>query len=296
LVNDRDFNALQSEVQDVRRRVDELTTQNRKMEKALSSLADSVGKVVASARKRERRVSLNSFVAYCLFTVLLGGGFFMLYQSRASKLVGERNHAVQSRDAARQKVAELQTKVQDREKASAAAYDYWKLLRDGKRSEAISRYSKVELSELSPTERELFSAGVKKARAEMVDAGYLSGLDSYRRNNFAKAATDLRRALAYEAEGSRAAQMRYYLGVAQYKMGKHGEAVRQLELALAGGAKRAGISDARFYLAAALEQRGDFEEARAQYDKFASANPKHSLAVAARRKSAALARKATRTN
>lgn len=273
-----------------------MSAQNRSMQKSLTSLADSVGKVVANAKRGERRVSLNSFVAYCLFTVLLGGGFFMLYQSRASKLVGERDHAVQARDAARQKVAELQDKVSSSEKARIAAYEYWKLLRDGKRSEAISRYSTVELSNLSPTERELFSAGVKKARAEMVDAGYLSGLDAYRRNNFAKATTDMRRALAYEAEGSRAAQMRYYLGVAQHKMGKHGEAVRQLELALAGGVKRAGISDARFYLAAALEQRGDLEEARAQYVKFASAHPKHPLSIAARRKSATLARKATRTN
>ncbi len=283
----------------LRRKLDEQGAMVRRNQLALTELAESVGKLVVSQRTRERRFTLNSFVAYLLFTVLLGGGFFMLYQSRAGELVAARDRAESDRAVASERATALAAQVEAREQAAHAAHAYWQLLRDGKRSEAIAQYADVQGAELTPTEREIFAEGEKKARAEMVDAGFLAGLDAFRAGKLADAASELRRALAYEEEGTRAAQMRYYLGVSLVKGGKPGDAedgTKQLELALAGRIDKAGVVDARYWLAVGLEALGRLDEARAEYDRFATAQPQHPLSVGARRKSAALARTARPRN
>ena len=144
--------------------------------------------------------------------------------------------------------------------------------------------------------RALFADAVDRARSEIVDAGYLTGLDAFRRRNYDVAVTELRRGLAYQAEGARAAEMRYHLGVALYKKGDPEEAASVLSLALAGRVEAAGFTDTRFYLAAALEQLGRYAEARTEYDRFVTEFPQSPLAPAARQKSVQLARVAVPRN
>lgn len=295
-MNDRDFNELREQVDTLSRRVDEQATLVRKTQTSMSSLADSVAHVVARQRKSDRRLHLNSFVAYLLFTVLLGGGFFALYSSRTGDMLKQRDDALAERDSARVRVDQLSTELAARQASETKAYDFYLLLRDDKGAEAIARHADVEKEKLTPTERELFSQGVGKARGEIVDAGYLSGIDAYRQNNFDRAISELRRGLAYQGEGARAAQMRYYLGVSLYKKGEHEAASRQLELAMAGGVETAGLIDARFYLAAAFEQLGRYADARTEYAKFASAHPRSPLAMAARSKATRLTRAAVPKN
>lgn len=288
--------ALREDVESLRRRLDEQAALIRRTNTAVTSLADSLGKVVGGQRKRERWVNLNSFVAYTLFTVLLGGGFFMLYDQRAGDLLAARDGAIAERDTANQKIEVLQNAASARDAAEKAAHEYYELLRDDRRSEAIARYPELETQRLTPTERALFAEGVKSARAQIVDAGYLTGLDAYRAGDLDKSVTELRTALAYEVEGPRSAQMRYYLGLSYYKKADYDAAARQLELSLAGRVDQAGVTDVRFYLATCLEKIGQLEQARTEYDKFASANPNHEWTVTARRRSAQLARRGIRTN
>src|SRR3989304_1198738 len=64
------------------------------------TLAAALKEVVQRQDRYERGLNLNSFVAYVLFTVLLGGGFFLLYRSRADRLVRERGLALRQRAVA----------------------------------------------------------------------------------------------------------------------------------------------------------------------------------------------------
>ena len=295
-MNNQDINQLREEVGDLGRRVEAQSALVHKTQRAVSGLAESVAQVVARHKRRDRSFTLNSFVAYLLFTVLLGAAFFALYRTRAGNLVHERDVALAATEESRRNAEALQEELAARDASATAAYEFLTLLSEDKRSEAVTAYANLARERLTPAEREVFAAGVKKARAEIVDAGYLAGLDAFRKSDYESAVGELRRGLAYQQEGPRAAQMRYYLGVSLYKQGAHEEASRQLELALAGRVDEVGVTDARFYLAAAFEQLGRFAEARAEYDKFASANPKSNLAYAARRKSAELARMAKPKN
>ncbi|MBE7450486.1 MAG: hypothetical protein HS111_16785 [Kofleriaceae bacterium] len=284
------------ELEAVRRRLDDQAVLLRKHQQAVAELAESVGKVVVGQRRRERWINVNSFVAYLLFTVLLGGAFLTLYRSRARELVHARDAAVRERDSARDRARALDETVGRRDAGAAAAFAYYQLLEQGKRSEAVARYAELELDALTPTERAVFEQGHKQARAALVDAGYLAGLDAARDGDHGRAIAELRRALAYEDEGPRAAQMRYYLGVALVKSGDADKGRRELELALAGRVEQSGALDVRYWLAAALEALGEVAAARTELDRFASAHPTHPLATTARRKAALLARRTPAAN
>jgi TolA-binding protein len=284
------------EVDTLRMRLDEQGAVLRRTHQAVVGLAESLGKVVAHQRRRERGLSLNSFVAYTLFTLLLGGAFFMLYTTRAGDLVEARDAALRSREETRAQLRSLESEVDARERASATALEYYQLLRDGRHAEVVARYPEIERQDLTPTESALFASGVEQAKGELVDAGYLAGLDAFRAGDLDKATTELRTALAYEDNGPRTEQMRYYLGVALFKQRDHEEAVRQLELAIAGRVQKQGMTDVRYYLAAALDGLGEFDKARIEYQRYVTEEPGSVLAWTARRRAAQLSRRPQGTN
>jgi tetratricopeptide (TPR) repeat protein len=292
----QDSPEVREELEALRRRLDDHGALLRKNQQALSELAESVARLVTTQRRRERWMNANSFVAYLIFTLVLGGAFLTLYRSRARELVNARDTAVHERDDARSRAKMLDETLAKRDAGTKNAFEYFQLLQAGKRAEAVAKYAELDPAALTPTEKLVFEQGHKQAREALVDAGYLAGLDAAKDGDQTKAISELKRALAYEEEGPRAAQMRYYLGVALVKTKEPEKGKRELELALAGRVEQSGAVDARFWLATALEAMGDLAAARTEYDKFASAQPNHPLSVAARRKSMALARKATPTN
>lgn len=288
---------VRADLEALRRRLDDHGVVQRKTQQALSELAESVGKLVVSQRRRERWLNVNSFGAYLLFTLVLGAAFLKLYDYRAGDLVHDKRAAVSELAAARDRVETLEKQLQARDDSGAAAFAYYQLLQDPKkRAEAVTRFGELDPAALTPTEQVVFSQGHKKAREELVDAGYLGGLDAAKVGDHAKAIAELRKALAYEEEGPRAAQMRYYLGVALVKTGEPEKARRELELALAGRVEQTGAADARYWLASALEGMGELDLARTEYDRFASSQPQHPLSVSARRKAMTLAHKTVPTN
>src|SRR5262245_65830641 len=90
-----------TELDGLRRRADDHNALLKRHQVAVTQLTESVAALVALGRKRERWLNLNSFVAYLLFTVLLGGALFFLYRSRVGELEAKRALAIAERDAAR---------------------------------------------------------------------------------------------------------------------------------------------------------------------------------------------------
>lgn len=278
-----------ADVRELKRDMGEAHAISTRTYNAVTTLAGSLKEVISRQNRYDRGLNLNSFVAYLLFTVLLGGGFFLLYRSRADRLVSERDQAIRARESAIGETRGVRKELVERDEAAKKAQDFWSLLKNGKKAEAIALFPEISHERLTAVERQVFDEGVTRARAEIVDAGFTGGVEAFQKEQWKAAATALKRALTYEDEGPRAAQMRYYYGVALSKQGDYAEASRQLELAIAGGAERTVGPDARYYLANAFELLRQNEPARAEYEKFATGRPTHPLANAARRKAAAIA-------
>ena len=237
----------------LRRRLDDQAAQTRKTQAQVTQLAESIAALVELGRRRTRWLNLNSFAAYLIFTILLGGAFYFVYQSRAHELVVVRDRAVADRDRA----------LADRDAATRRA--------DDAAAKLVAQQA----------------AAAQAAESSAVDATVKSAQAAVRAGHFGEVVAPLEKALASEAPGARAAEMHYLLGLAYGSKNQLDKAVTHLQAAVDGDVTD---DDARFQLASVLDRVGQWAKARGEYDKFATAHPQSPNAVFAMRRSATLAR------
>jgi hypothetical protein len=271
----------------LRRRIDDQGMQARTTHQQVTQLTESIAALVEIQRRRTRGINLNSFVAYLIFTVLCGAGFYFLYQSRANELVDSRESAVRERDAAHKRAEELAAAKTAREQADTRAWEVYQLLESGKRSEATAKLDALRDLPLSRTERAILAARAHETQVMEVDAALKAATASFKAGRHQDVIAPLEAALVHEPTGARAASMRYFLGIAYAKAGTLDKAVAYLQQALDADVEH---DDARFQLASALDRAGAYARARAEYDRFATAFPQSQFTGYATRRSAALAR------
>jgi tetratricopeptide (TPR) repeat protein len=271
----------------LRRRLDDQTSQGRKTQQQVSQLAESIAALVDTQRRRTRNLNLNSFVAYLIFTMLCGAGFYLLYSSRAHELVDARERAEHERDAAVRRADDLTAKSTAREQADGRAWDIYQLLETHKRTEATAKLDASRDLPLSRTERAILAARAHETQVMEVEAALKAAAASLKAGRHADMIAPLEAALSGEPAGARSASMHYYLGVAYAKVGPMDKAIAHLQTAVGADVDQ---EDARFQLASALDRSGAYAKARGEYDRFATAHPQSSLAVFAMRRSSTLAR------
>ena len=271
----------------LRRRLDDQGAQGRKTQHQVTQLADSIGALVAEQRRRSKWANLNSFVAYLIFTLLVGAGFYLLYRSRAHELVEARDAAQRERDQATKRADDADAKATARAAADTKAWEVYQLLDAGKRSEAAGKLAALGDLPLSRTERAVLAARAHETQVMEVDSALKAAATSFRAGRYAEVIAPLEAALISEPAGARASTMRYYLGIAYAKGNQLDRAITLLTTAVAAEVEQ---EDARFQLASALDRAGQYARARTEYDRFATAHPQSQLAVFAMRRSATLAR------
>jgi tetratricopeptide (TPR) repeat protein len=271
----------------LRRRIDDQAAIGRKTQQHVTQLAESIGALVDQQRRRSWWLNLNSFVAYVLFTVLCGTGFYMLYRSRANELVDARDTAKRERDVAVLRADKATAAASAREQADQRAWEVYQLLEAGKRGEAAGKLDAIRGLPLSRTERAVLAARAHETQVMAVDAALKAAAAAFKAGRHGEVIAPLEAALVGEPAGTRAASMHYYLGVAYAKTQQLDKAITHLTAALPGEAEH---QDARFQLASALDRGGQYATARVEYDRFATAHPQSYLAVFALRRSATLAR------
>jgi TolA-binding protein len=301
---------LVSELLTLRRRADEHTSALRASQLAVTQLTASVATLVEQQRKRDRSINLNSFVAYLLFTVLLGGASYFMYRSRVAGL----NAAPRTGDAAA--LAAARSQLAAHSAAADEAHRLYQLGLAGQRDAVASglassphQFTLTERAALAalaqspaaPPPDDASGAGSASSAGSAApppgDAPIVGGqlgaaIEAYQRGDAASATEQLRAVLAAAPSPADETTARYYLGMASAKLGDVRTAIAELRAALAGDAKRIGLVDTRYQLGLLHEQVGDQARARAAFDRFATEHPKHPLAVEARRRSAALGRPA----
>jgi tetratricopeptide (TPR) repeat protein len=270
----------------LRRRLDEQTNQSRKTQQQVTQLTESIAALVEGQRRRTRRINLNSFVAYVIFTILCGAAFYALYARRAGELVDAGDRAKVDAAAATRRADEAVASVAARQAADARAWEIYQLIEQGKRAEATEKLAASGGVALSRTERAILAARVHEPRVPDVDAVLKAATASFRAGRYPEVIAPLEAALVGEPAGARAASMRYFLGIAYSKTGPLDKAVTYLQAAVDAGVAHV---DARFQLASVLDRNGASAAARAEYDKFVAAYPQSQFAAYARGRSAALA-------
>jgi tetratricopeptide (TPR) repeat protein len=271
----------------LRRRLDEQANQHRKTQTQVTQLADSIAALVTAQRRRSRWLNINSFVAYLIFTMLCGGAFYLLYQSRAREMVGDHNRVINERDTAAHKNKQLTEQIAARDAADAKAWESFQLLETGKREEAAKKLAELTGAPLSKFERMVLDTRAKQAEVMQVDASLKGAANAFKAGRHADVIGPLEVALTLETVGPRAALMHYYLGVAYAKGGALEKAIAHLQSAVEGDVE---MEDARFHLASALDRSGLWGKARVEYERFATGHPMSSYTAFATRRAGTLSR------
>jgi tetratricopeptide (TPR) repeat protein len=270
------------ELEALKKRADDHGTALKKHQAAVTQLSEAVTALVALGKKRNRWINVNSFVAYILFTLLLGGALIFLYRARMGELEAERALAIAERDAAR---AETAAAPHD----DVIAMALYATVKSGDDVALVAREAELATAQITAAERAMFTDAIGAAKARLSGSVERDGVAAFKAGKWAEASAVFERALADNPASPRAAQLRYYAGVAKWKQADHAAAAAHLEHALAGKLDAASV-DARYYYAAALDKLGQLDRARGEFDAFAAAYPQSPLAGYARRRSAQLAR------
>ena len=232
---------------------------HRQSGQGASELASSVGELAEVVRRQVRLLSLNSFAAYLLFTVLLCAAFYFLYTSRAGDAEAERDRALAARDTAQARAEGTARLLAARDAADRAGAELLELLRQRRYQQAIAAHRELAGLELGAAQRQFLADAVAGARAELTADAAVRARQSFDRRDYQRG---------------------------------HDLARGGLALAAAGGPALEGPASAelRYVLAASLDKLGRAAEARDAYAAFLTAAPDHELAARARQRLARLER------
>lgn len=204
----------------LRRRLDDLSTQTRKTGAQVTQLADSIAAMVEAQRNRSRWLNINSFVAYVMFTMLCGGAFFFLYQSRTRELVAARDRAAADRDSAVERAnaaaAALAARAAAEEKTTRVAQPdaaYWDpVVKAANASYQAGRYKEVVVA---------LDHALSQNTAPTAEVHYLMGLAALKSAQIDAAVRHLRAATSSEAAQDDA---RFHLAAALERAGQSASA------------------------------------------------------------------------
>ena len=252
-MKDRELRALEERLEGVNQRLSSVEQGQGRTGQGATELASSVGELAQLVRRQDRVLSLNSFAAYLIFTVLLCAAFYFLYTDRAGDAEAERDSALAARDAAQARAEGTARQLAARDAADRASAAVLDLLGQRRYREAIAAHRDLAGIELGAAQRQFLADAVAGARAQLVADAALRARQAFDRRDYQRG---------------------------------HDLAKEGLTLTTAGGPALEGPAPAelRYVLAASLDKLGRAAEARDAYAAFLTAAPDHEMATRARQR------------
>jgi len=241
-VNDGELRALEDRLEGLAERLGQVEDGPRSGD-ASGELVAAVRDLSRGMRRQDRVLSLNSFVAYLLFTVLLCAAFFFLFRGRADDVAAERDRAVAERDAVRVRADGLARQLAARDAADRAVGEVLELLRRRRYLEAIAAHR--ALTEVAPAQRQFLSDAIDGARAELAAEAAVRARQAFDRRDWERAREAAEAGLAQAGEGAAAAELRYLLGASLDRLDRPAEAKAAYSAFVAGTPDHAMAGRAR---------------------------------------------------
>jgi TolA-binding protein len=232
-----------------------------KTHNATNALAADVKAVARRQAAYERRLSVNSAVAYVLFTALTFGGLKLWLDASVRERSGE-NHALQQQlDRSRQENSTLQRERDERAQLETRALSFYDLIREGKRQEAVEAWSTLRRERLPAAESAFFQDTVDRFRTDLSVTAYERGLEHARLARYVQAHEAFEESVRLREDASHIPRVRLAQGDALRHLGRHREAVVVLQ-SVADGPDSDAADDALFIVARCQVELNQYAEAR----------------------------------
>lgn len=252
-----------------------------------NNLTNALSSDIKSIAKRqsgyERRFTWNGVTAYVLFAVISFAGLKLWSDVRVREIESE------SEDL-RREVTELRRDLQDetrraeaRERAEGKAAQYYDLIRQQRRQEAVEKYEEVRGETLSRAEAAFFRDAVDRFKVDLSIAAYQSGLDLMRTGRFADAADAFENSVRLNDGAAHIPAVKYNLARALMQLNRHGEAAVLAQFVIDQQIDRELQDDAAVLLSRTAENLGNLDEARNALKLVLRRWPRSALAADARK-------------
>jgi TolA-binding protein len=232
-----------------------------KTHNATNALAADVKAVARRQAAYERRLSVNSAVAYVLFTALTFGGL-KLWLDASVRERSEENRALQQQlERSRQESATLQREREERGQLETRALSFYDLIREGKRQEAVEAWSALRRERLPGAEAAFFQDAVDRFRADLSVSAYERGLEHARLARFVQAHEAFEESVRLREDGPHIPRVRLAQGDALRHLGRHREAAVVLQ-SVADGPDSDAADDALLLISRCQVELNQYAEAR----------------------------------
>ncbi len=238
-----------NELEEVKREIVESRALTIKTNNLVNALSADLKSIAKRQQNYERRIFFNSAAAYVVTIAIL---FVVLKFAWDARLDAVRAETKNTRDKFAQlekDLKEAQQREQERLRATAAAAQFYELIRQNKRSEIINGYDEVAKVELTRTERTVFERAVEQSRNELSLVRYQEGLDHARTGRWHEAQQSLAESLKYKDDAAHSPQARYQLARALKALGRQREAIPMLIRLSEASADREVMDEATLLLA-----------------------------------------------
>lgn len=263
-----------------------------------NNLTNSLAADIKSIAKRqagyERRFIWNSWIAYILFASLSFGGLWLATNYRVAEAEREIERLEGSLGEVRRELGEASNQAERRARAETQAAQFYRLVRERRRTEVVDRWPELRREQLSRAEAAFFRDTVDRFHLDLSIEAYQNGLDLMRTGRFAEAAEAFQEAIRLQEEAAHIPAVKFQLARALRRLGRHAEARVLAQQVVDQTIDRELQPDAILLYSQASEDLEDIDEARDALRTFLRRWPRGAESVVVRRHLADLNRRVMR--
>jgi TolA-binding protein len=220
--------SIEEEVKDIKKEI----VESRGLAIRTNNLVNSLGADIKSIAKRqagyERRFTLNSAVAYIIFTVLIFVGLNLTYLAQKARLKSEKQKVQESLVQVRGELEDMKKVERVRERAAQQIQEFYQMVHDHRKEEAIAAYPEALEYPLTDIERAFFKDEVDTMRAELSLEKFQEGLGKAQSKKWKEAEDLYREAIELKEDATHIQRVRLELAIAMRMQGRQKEAIAEL--------------------------------------------------------------------
>ncbi len=193
-----------------------------------NALSADIKSIAKRQQSYERRLSLNSAVAYVAFILVSFTALKFAWDAQMDFISSKTQHMSEDNTRLLKEVNDGKRRDEDRSLAESKATAFYEMIRQGKRVEIIEGITAIRKEPLSKTELAVFEDAVERARNELAAQLYHEGQDKTRVQRWQEAATAYEESLKYKDDSAVAGSVKLGLAEAYRHLGRQRDALGYL--------------------------------------------------------------------
>ncbi|MFH1434089.1 MAG: tetratricopeptide repeat protein [Pseudomonadota bacterium] len=253
---------INEEISEIKKEIVESRALSIRTNNLMNSLAADIKAIAKKQAGYERRININSAVAYIIYTVLIFLGLKMAFDWEVAKTEKEKEMVVEKQNRLKKDLTEMKNKKNARDTVETKIQDFYLLIRDNNKEQAINNYEEVFKLPLTEAEKAIFKDKVNAMRAELSLEKYQKGLNLARQKKWKEAEEYYRQAVTLKEDATHISGVRLELAISLRMQGRQKEAIVVLSDLLGTTLDREIADDAMYQLGVCYGEVHKIDEAQ----------------------------------